>query len=609
MSDRAYAKAQAPQKTLTGSSPSSYLLQRTCACGGSSGIDGLCAECRDKRLTLSHSRRGFEAPPALAVAQGNSSAQESVTSLDSVMDRASRFGHDFSRIPVYSSSQQPMLQTGSPSFRGKSQKEPEHIQPEEPGNSINFQAVSPQRMETLQAKLMVNQPGDIYEQEADQVAEQVMRMPELASSHSNALHRQSMEDEEDEKLYRRPMEDKEENEENLQARESPRLTPQVTPELQARINALRSGGQPLSGFIRPFMESRFWRDFSQVRIHTDAQAAETAQEINARAYTVGRDIVFGIGQYIPETTTGKGLIAHELTHVVQQNPNQLSLYQTPSMFNQSGMASASQSNRYLNRDLFLQRRDIPHRKQEQENIPRDDKPPVSIGIDTKTFVDDKSKGMDQITEDFYYIPVELIPPKTTIPGPPLLTIGKGGCSIRKDGLTTDDFSLSLKDWKIKHTIRRFLGSNGLFTVHCWANNVQFNMRLQQTIFIPKDLATHPCKQGLKASEERKRILDHEHLHEGDNNKAVKQIKQNLQQRLMGTVGIGSLMSMVRITDDPTAFVEECSLKIQKSLEELRSEHEYMYHELSTEYAIQRDPHDQELHELKLRLLKEARDRK
>jgi hypothetical protein len=72
MSDRAYAKVQIQQKTLTGSSPSGHLLQRTCACGETPGIDGQCTGCWDKRLTLYGSRRGFEAPSASAVAQEKS---------------------------------------------------------------------------------------------------------------------------------------------------------------------------------------------------------------------------------------------------------------------------------------------------------------------------------------------------------------------------------------------------------------------------------------------------------------------------------------------------------------------------------------------------------
>jgi hypothetical protein len=81
---------------------------------------------------------------------------------------------------------------------------------------------------------------------------------------------------------------------------------------------LRSPGQPLDSSTRAFMEPRFGHDFSQVRVHTDIQAAESTREVHALAYTVGRNIVFGLGQYVPATHAGKRLLAHELTHSVQQ---------------------------------------------------------------------------------------------------------------------------------------------------------------------------------------------------------------------------------------------------------------------------------------------------
>ena len=82
--------------------------------------------------------------------------------------------------------------------------------------------------------------------------------------------------------------------------------------------ALRSPGRPLPSSIRQSMEARFGHDFSRVRVHADGKAAAAARAVNARAYTVGRDVVFDSGQYAPETLAGQRLLAHELTHVVQQ---------------------------------------------------------------------------------------------------------------------------------------------------------------------------------------------------------------------------------------------------------------------------------------------------
>jgi hypothetical protein len=85
---------------------------------------------------------------------------------------------------------------------------------------------------------------------------------------------------------------------------------------------LSSNGQPLDAETVAFFEPRFGHDFSQVRIHTDERSAESAQTVNALAYTVGQDVVFAQGQYMPETTEGKRLLAHELTHTLQQERQQ-----------------------------------------------------------------------------------------------------------------------------------------------------------------------------------------------------------------------------------------------------------------------------------------------
>ncbi len=82
---------------------------------------------------------------------------------------------------------------------------------------------------------------------------------------------------------------------------------------------LHSPGQPLDAQTRSFMEPRFGHDFSGVRVHTDVRAGESAQAVNALAYTVGQDVVFGAGHYPPHTNVGQRLVAHELTHVVQQS--------------------------------------------------------------------------------------------------------------------------------------------------------------------------------------------------------------------------------------------------------------------------------------------------
>ena len=94
--------------------------------------------------------------------------------------------------------------------------------------------------------------------------------------------------------------------------------PDVGPDVESQISSLRGSGQPLPQPLRAFFEPRFGYDFSQVRLHSDARAAESARNLQAKAFTIGRDIVFGAGQYVLEKPQGWHLVAHELTHVIQQ---------------------------------------------------------------------------------------------------------------------------------------------------------------------------------------------------------------------------------------------------------------------------------------------------
>jgi hypothetical protein len=95
---------------------------------------------------------------------------------------------------------------------------------------------------------------------------------------------------------------------------------QAGPNLTAQVNSLKGNGRPLSKEERSYFEPRFGYDFSRVRLHMDGRAAEAARAMKARAFTTGREIVFGAGQYAPGTEAGRRLMAHELTHVVQQGP-------------------------------------------------------------------------------------------------------------------------------------------------------------------------------------------------------------------------------------------------------------------------------------------------
>jgi Domain of unknown function (DUF4157)/Putative peptidoglycan binding domain len=184
--------------------------------------------------------------------------------------------------------------------------------PGQPNRRLPFSSLAPfPKPAPLQPKLAVGRIDDPLEREADAVAEQVMRMPDPAFSPSSAsaqISRKCAECEVEE----------EKEKEKLQRRQARPAGPAVSEAPLIVHEVLRSPGRPLGPATRAFFEPRFGRDFGQVRIHTDARAAESARAVNALAYTVGRDVVFGPGQYLPETTAGRKLLAHELTHTIQQ---------------------------------------------------------------------------------------------------------------------------------------------------------------------------------------------------------------------------------------------------------------------------------------------------
>jgi hypothetical protein len=181
------------------------------------------------------------------------------------------------------------------------------------GSSFDFGKVNvfdPKNTVSVQPKLQINQPGDKYEQEADAMADRVMRMSDtetLYSTSSNVVQRKCAHCEKEE-------------EETLQKKESGHEAVSVAPAIVH--NVLNSStGKSMDNSTRSFMEQRFRHDFSTVLIHDDSVAHQSSKDINALAYTYGSHVVFGAGQFQPKTYAGKRLIAHELTHVVQQQAN------------------------------------------------------------------------------------------------------------------------------------------------------------------------------------------------------------------------------------------------------------------------------------------------
>jgi hypothetical protein len=120
-------------------------------------------------------------------------------------------------------------------------------------------------------------------------------------------------------LVQRQTGEEEDAEELLQTKPAAGNTLEVAPRVASAIAAMKGGGQPLPASERAFFEPRFGQDFSMVRVHTGAEAAAAARAINAHAFTVGRDVVFGGSKDAPASGLARRLLAHELTHVVQQS--------------------------------------------------------------------------------------------------------------------------------------------------------------------------------------------------------------------------------------------------------------------------------------------------
>jgi len=298
------------------------------------------------------------------------------------------------------------------------------------------------RSPQVQAKLAIGQPNDKYEQEADRVADEVMRMPEpevqrqvepeeeeeetlqakpLAEQITPLVQRQMEEAEEEEepiqaklagdiqlqrqedepeeeeetlqakplteqitplvqsqvepeeetaqpKMLQRQAEEEEEpvqtkpNKETVQAKNIGSKSGRIVPNIESSINSIRGDGQPLSESNRAFFESRFDADFSGVKVHTGANANHLAKSINAKAFTVGRDVVFGSGQYSPESSSGKQLLAHELTHHLQQMGR---TEIKPQFFNHPATSSLEPgSSKMASSSLRQHPQNIPHRVSE-----------------------------------------------------------------------------------------------------------------------------------------------------------------------------------------------------------------------------------------------------
>ena len=197
----------------------------------------------------------------------------------------------------------------------------------------------------IQTKLRIGAPNDKYEQEADRIADQVMRMPEPQAQGVTQVSGQTQiqrtcpecKEEEEESIQTKslsgqitpliqrqegPEEELEEEDEETDIMTKSNADPQAaSSNIQSQLNASKGSGSPLPKDTQTSMESAFGADFSGVRVHTDSNSVQMNRGLNAQAFTHGNDVYFNKGKYNPETNSGKQLLGHELSHVVQQSVN------------------------------------------------------------------------------------------------------------------------------------------------------------------------------------------------------------------------------------------------------------------------------------------------
>ncbi len=233
----------------------------------------------------------------------------------------------------------------------------------------------------IQAKLKVSEPGDKLEREADATADRVMRVPEpvLRTSEDQAqlkeqeqLQKEALPEEKvqkadmpEEKVQKQDMPEEnvqmqQDDNVQLKSKEDPVA---VSASLQSAIQNKTEGGQQMTSKVRQFMEPRLGADFSSVMIHKDTRSDELNKALNARAFTYKNHIFFAQGQYQPDNSEGKRLLAHELTHTLQQGAATVRKMEAP-IIDTAGLGTAAR----VNPQTETQPTDTPPSLQHSETV-------------------------------------------------------------------------------------------------------------------------------------------------------------------------------------------------------------------------------------------------
>jgi hypothetical protein len=334
----------------------------------------------------------------------------------------------------------------------------------------------------VQTSLAISRPGDRYEQEADRVAEHIMRTPTSAavrdmSSAAPTISRWSG-SAGTEPISRQAADGEQQEEEessdpsvllSISRKEASAATPAVTPDVAADVRALSGGGAPLGDETRAFFESRFGHDFRRVRVHTGLRAADTTRALNARAYTLGSDIAFAPGEYQPQSESGRFLLAHELTHVVQQRDGVQALMRACACSGTGERKPASSEHSFLSRFF-------PHLKSDAYCVTGPKTPTYncyafSAGI-TSRWVEsevDSSYGNKNGTLEFsdfdaFYATLGLVPVTNATPANPVVALyAKSGSpthAARNTASSCGNFESKLgKYLKIAHVVSDLEGGS------------------------------------------------------------------------------------------------------------------------------------------------------
>jgi hypothetical protein len=258
-------------------------------------------------------------------------------------ERTSRNGFNLIGIPIHSpdATGNAPIQTklGQKSDReGEQQQSPQESSETASNEGMDlvqrtFQKTNPQShpVSPIQAKLTIGQPGDKYEQEADSVAAKVVEQINAPASGQSTQGQsvQRQEEDQEEEVQAKPeisalQRMEEPKEEDIQAKLIQKQGDAIgggeaSTDLDTAINSARGGGQPLDAGLQRTMGQAMGADFSGVRVHTDSQSDQLNRSVQAKAFTTGQDVFFRQGEYNPGSRGGQELIAHELTHVVQQS--------------------------------------------------------------------------------------------------------------------------------------------------------------------------------------------------------------------------------------------------------------------------------------------------